>query len=92
MSARFDLDSLGICACRLDDDGCVTCADSGIPLRVIALAGDDALCEDSAGTQTMVAIDLVAPVVAGDTILMHGGVAIRKGVIIATPIVEGERT
>ncbi len=91
MSAGFDIASLGVCACRLDDDGCVTCADSGIPLRVIALAGDDALCEDSAGTQMMVAIDLVAPVMVGDCILMHGGVAIRKGVIMVTPIVEGER-
>jgi hydrogenase expression/formation protein HypC len=65
-------------ACTLDHDGCVVCSDAGIPLRIVELQGEDALCEDSAGNQTMIAIELVAPVAAGDIVLTHGGVAIGR--------------
>jgi hydrogenase assembly chaperone HypC/HupF len=63
-------------ACTLDHDGCVVCSDAGIPLRVVALDGDDALCEDGAGNRATVAVELVAPVEVGDVLLTHGGVAI----------------
>ncbi len=33
--------------CTLDHDGCVVCSDAGIPVRVISIEGDDALCEDA---------------------------------------------
>ena len=65
-------------ACTLDHDGCVVCSDAGIPVRVISIEGDDALCEDSAGNQTEIAIELVAPVAEGEILLTHGGVAIGK--------------
>jgi hydrogenase maturation factor len=43
---------------------------------VVALDGDDALCEDGAGNRATVAVELVAPVEVGDVLLTHGGVAI----------------
>ena len=63
-------------ACAFDHDGCVVCSDAGILVRVIALDGDDALCEDAAGNRAQIAVELVAPVRVGDTLLVHGGVAI----------------
>jgi hydrogenase expression/formation protein HypC len=71
-----DLTLLG--NCTLDHDGCVVCFDAGIPVRVISIEGDDALCEDSAGNQTEIATELVAPVTKGEILLTHGGVAIGK--------------
>jgi hypothetical protein len=68
-------------ACTLDHDGCVVCSDAGIPLRVVALQGDDALCEDAAGARTLVAVDLVQPVRVGEVLLTHGGVALGRVVV-----------
>jgi hydrogenase expression/formation protein HypC len=64
--------------CTLDHDGCIVCSDAGIPLRVVSIEGDDALCEDAASNRTEIAVDLVAPVRAGEVLLTHGGVAIAK--------------
>ena len=65
-------------ACTLDHDGCVVCADAGIPVHVVTMDGDDALCEDSAGNQAAIAVELVGPVRVGDRLLTHGGVAIGR--------------
>jgi len=65
-------------ACTLDHDGCVTCSDAGIPVRVVSVEGDDALCEDAAGNQAQIAVELVIPVQTGEVLLTHGGVAIGK--------------
>jgi hydrogenase expression/formation protein HypC len=64
--------------CTLDHDGCVVCSDAGIPLRIISIEGDDALCEDASGNRTEIAVDLVEPVIVGEVLLTHGGVAIAK--------------
>lgn len=64
--------------CTLDHDGCVTCSDAGIPVRVISLEGHDALCEDGAGNRAEIAVELVEPVEAGEVLLTHGGVAIGR--------------
>ncbi|MEJ7631920.1 MAG: HypC/HybG/HupF family hydrogenase formation chaperone [Rubrobacteraceae bacterium] len=64
--------------CTLDHDGCVVCSDAGIPVRVISIEGDDAVCEDAAGNQAEIAVELVAPVEPGEILLTHGGVAIGK--------------
>jgi hydrogenase expression/formation protein HypC len=64
--------------CTLDHDGCVVCSDAGIPLRVISIERDDALCEDKIGNRTTIAIELVEPVAVGEVLLTHGGVAIGK--------------
>jgi hydrogenase expression/formation protein HypC len=65
-------------ACTLDHDGCIVCADAGIPVRVLSVDGDDALCEDAAGRQATIAVELVAPVQEHDGLLVHGGVAIGR--------------
>jgi hydrogenase expression/formation protein HypC len=64
--------------CTLDHDGCVVCSDAGIPVRVVAVDGDDALCEDRLGNRAQIAVELVAPVQIGEVLLTHGGVAIGK--------------
>lgn len=64
--------------CTLDHEGCITCSDAGIPVRVVSIEGDDALCEDSAGNWAEIAIELVSPVGVGEVLLTHGGVAIGK--------------
>jgi hydrogenase expression/formation protein HypC len=64
--------------CTLDHDGCVVCSDSGIPVRIISIDGDDALCEDAAGNRTDIAVELVKPIAVGEVLLTHGGVAIAK--------------
>ncbi|GAC1401565.1 MAG: hypothetical protein NVSMB52_15370 [Chloroflexota bacterium] len=65
-------------ACTLDHDGCVVCSDAGIPLQVVSLEGDDALCQDAVGNQISIAVELVAPVSVGGILLTHGGVAIGR--------------
>ena len=65
-------------SCTLDHDGCITCSDAGIPVRIISIENDDALCEDAAGNRTQIAIELVSPVQKGEILLTHGGVAIGK--------------
>jgi hydrogenase maturation factor len=62
----------------LDHDGCVVCSDAGIPVRVVSVEGDDALCEDTAGNRARIAVELVAPVQMGEILLTHGGVAIGR--------------
>ena len=64
--------------CTLDHDGCVTCSDAGIPVRVVSVEGDDALCEDAAGNRARIAVELVTPVQTGEVLLTHGGVAIGR--------------
>jgi hydrogenase maturation factor len=66
------------CICTLDHDGCVVCADAGIPVWVIAVEGDDAICADAVGNQARIAVELVGPVCVGDGLLTHGGVAIGR--------------
>ena len=65
-------------ACTLDHDGCVVCSDAGIPVRVISVEGDDALCEDATGNRARMAVELVVPVRVGEVLLTHGGVAIGR--------------
>jgi hydrogenase maturation factor len=64
--------------CTLDHDGCITCSDAGIPVWVVRVEGDDALCEDRAGNRARIAVELVAPVGTGEVLLTHGGVAIGR--------------
>ena len=65
-------------ACTLDHNGCVVCSDAGIPVRVVSVEGDDALCEDAVGNRAQIAVELVAPVQVGEILLTHGGVAIGR--------------
>ena len=65
-------------SCTLDHDGCVVCSDAGIPVRIVSVEGDDALCEDASGNRAQIAVELVAPVKIGEVLLTHGGVAIGR--------------
>ena len=59
-------------------DGCLTCGDVAVPVTVLEAAGADALCRDDHGQEGKVAVELVAPVAAGERLLIHGGVAITR--------------
>ena len=62
----------------LNHNGCVVCSDAGIPVRVLSVKGDDALCEDAEGYLAQIAVELVAPVQVEEILLTHGGVAIGR--------------
>jgi hydrogenase expression/formation protein HypC len=56
---------------------CITCSDEAVPMRVVWVHDDSALCEDAEGARHEVAIELLQLVSAGDEVLVHAGVAIR---------------
>jgi hydrogenase maturation factor len=60
--------------------GCITCGDEAVAMRVrnVDEARGLALCEDGAGRRSTVEIALVAPVAAGDELLVHAGTAIAR--------------
>ncbi len=62
----------------LDEDGCLTCGDAGVPVRVLDVVGMLAVCEDRVGRATEVAIEFVPAARAGDVLLVHGGVALAR--------------
>ncbi|MGH2776162.1 MAG: HypC/HybG/HupF family hydrogenase formation chaperone [Actinomycetota bacterium] len=59
-------------------DGCLTCGDVAVPVTVVEEGDPDAICADDHGTRGSVGIELVAPVRAGERLLVHGGVAISR--------------
>jgi hydrogenase maturation factor len=64
--------------CAADGGHCVTCGDEGIPMRVLSAGDATAVCADDDRRLHEVAIDLVAPVHKGDTLVVHAGVAIGQ--------------
>jgi hydrogenase expression/formation protein HypC len=62
--------------CTLDQDGCVTCGDLVVPVRVVEVRGNVALCEDRTGRQAEVALEFVPGTARGDVLLVHLGVAL----------------
>jgi hydrogenase maturation factor len=62
------------------DTHCITCGDVAIPVRVLRIdeQRELALCEAEGGEHTTVEIALVAPVAAGDELLVHAGTAIGR--------------
>ena len=67
-------------AAHCDPDGhCITCSDEGVPMRVVE-AGTDriALCAAENGAAQPVMVDLVGSVAAGDSVLVHAGVALVR--------------
>jgi len=67
-------------ACIADFDGCITCGDHAVELRVVSV--DDArglaVCADRFGASIEVDVLLVAPVDPGDRLLVHAGTAIAR--------------
>ena len=61
-------------------DGCITCGDLAVPLRVLAIAHAPglALCADESGRRETVETALVEPVATGEVLLVHAGTAISK--------------
>jgi hydrogenase maturation factor len=58
---------------------CVTCADDGVPMRVLGAADDGlARCAGDDGTAAEVDVTLVGPVAGGERVLVHAGVALVR--------------
>ena len=72
--------SEALAACIADFDGCITCGDHAVELRVVSV--DDArglaVCADESGASLEVDVLLVAPVDPGDRLLVHAGTAIAR--------------
>lgn len=62
----------------LADDGCSTCGDVAVPVKVIEVRGGEAVVEDRSGVRATVAVDFVPDVKAGDILLVHMGCAIGR--------------
>ena len=64
-----------------DFDGCITCGDVAVELRVVSVddASGLAVCADEHGGSAEVDVLLVAPVAPGDLLLVHAGAAIARG-------------
>ena len=60
--------------------GCITCGDEAVALWVLKVDVERelALCENDTGERETVEIALVAPVAAGDRVLVHAGTAIAE--------------
>jgi hypothetical protein len=57
--------------------GCITCGDEGVVMRVTAVAEDGlGACAGPDGARETVDLALVAPVGPGDSVLVHAGVAL----------------
>lgn len=61
-----------------DSGHCITCGDDGEPMTVLRVDEERelALCGDESGKHHTVEIALVAPVVRGDSVLVHAGTAL----------------
>jgi hydrogenase expression/formation protein HypC len=59
---------------------CITCADEGVPMRVLRLdeQRELALCADREGVRHTVESALLERLAAGDMVLVHAGVAIAS--------------
>ena len=74
---RPDIASVAQCETH---HGCITCGDEAVPMRIVRVDEDRglALCEDGDGRRSSVEIALVAPVGAGDELLVHAGTALGR--------------
>jgi len=65
-------------ACGIGDEGCITCGDVALPLRVKEVDDERmlALCVNDEGQSEAVEIALVGEVSEGDELLVHAGTAI----------------
>ena len=61
-------------------EGCITCGDTAVPMRVDHVDASLALaiCSDATGAREEVAIELVEPVEPGAALLVHAGVALAR--------------
>ena len=80
-------------ACIADFDGCITCGDHAVELRVVSVdeARGLAVCADEHGASTEVDVLLVAPVAPGEQVLVHAGTAIARSTPAACRAPSPER-
>lgn len=62
----------------LKDDGCTSCGDVAVPVKVIEIRNGDAVVEDHSGVRATVAVDFIPDVKKGDILLIHAGCAIGR--------------
>ena len=58
-------------------DRCITCGDVAVTATVVHVEGSVAVVE-AEGTHERVAIELVEPVLVGELLLCHAGIALEK--------------
>jgi len=68
--------SMPAARCDAAPGHCITCSDEAVPMRVVDIGRDAAVCTDESGAAHEVAIDLVDGAAPGVTVLVHAGVAI----------------
>jgi hydrogenase maturation factor len=61
-------------------DGCITCGDTAVSLRVVSVDHDASLaeCLDGLGRRERVDVGLVWPVAIGERLLVHAGAALTR--------------
>ncbi|MBE3593712.1 MAG: HypC/HybG/HupF family hydrogenase formation chaperone [Candidatus Carbobacillus altaicus] len=62
----------------LSDDGCLTCGNVAVPVRVLKVQGNVAEVEDRLGERTTVALDFVPDARVGEMLLIHLGIALGR--------------
>jgi hydrogenase maturation factor len=61
----------------VDADHCITCGDVAVIATVVRVDGATATI-DVGGVREEVAIELVVPIVVGEVVLCHAGIALEK--------------
>ena len=61
----------------VDRNHCITCSDAAVEATVVAVRGHTATV-DAEGRREDVGVELVEPVVPGDVLLCHAGIALEK--------------
>jgi hydrogenase maturation factor len=59
-------------------DGCITCGDVGVEMRIVRIEDGLAVCEGADGDTRAVEISLLDAVGTGDTVLVHADVALVR--------------
>jgi hydrogenase maturation factor len=61
-------------------DGCITCGDTAVALKIVAVDHDAQLaeCEDGEGRREQVDVGLLWPVAADERVLVHAGAALMR--------------
>jgi len=75
-----DLTTMRGASCELDTEGhCITCSDEALPVRVLRVDQESGIAlvevNDTTEEIDVMLVDSVSP---GDTLLVHGGVAIAR--------------
>ncbi|HEX3457562.1 MAG TPA: HypC/HybG/HupF family hydrogenase formation chaperone [Candidatus Baltobacteraceae bacterium] len=59
-------------------EGCTTCGDTAVALRILERTGSRAVCAGADGERSVVELDFVPDATTGDVVLVHFGVAIAR--------------